>query len=177
MIEREWLLLFRYLAMAPLALALVLWACGRKPSDPMWMLALAFAVSAPADEIAEAMGGSWAVTHVYTPVQLGLFVWAVGAPWFAALLLFGSLAQAMFTDLGSPEVLVTAVGGAGVLALAMRHEYAPIIGLYVGVAGTLYVLMARDIWSAHFMALWWPYQASRLTAFGLFGRAAWRRDA
>lgn len=32
----------------------------------------------------------------------------------------------------------------------------------------------EDVWSERFLAWWYGYQSSRLLAFGLFGRAAWR---
>lgn len=156
-------------ALAPI---LFLLAFRRDAGAAYWLVALAFAVSWFADFGAVLLGGSGALLFVYPALQIGLVGAAFGAPWLLLVL----LAVAAVEILGPMDapVWVTLVGSMAVVWMAADTRLAPTIMVYFGLGTALWLLMAEDVWSERFLAWWYGYQSSRLLAFGLFGRAAWR---
>jgi hypothetical protein len=143
-----------------------------------WMIAAAFALSAIADLVALNLTGTrtWAVYYALSPAQFGLVLWALGRPSLGALLVGLSIGQAVTADFAGPDIVGTVAGSVFVLVVAKdTRMWAPML-VYCGFGTVFYLLMVARIDDyAAFMPWWAAYQASRLTAFGLFGRAAWRR--
>lgn len=166
----------------PLALLLVLGARGRAFGAPGWLVAVAFATSFIADSLRSITGIPFVAQPYYLPLQFALFALAVsvGRPWLgdaiATLAVVGAAASALLPM--GPDVWVRVVGSIIVLALAKDTSLAWPMFAYCGLGTAFYLWMlthGADVDAAR--PWWYAYQASRLTAFGLFGRAAWRRDA
>lgn len=158
-------------ALIPMALLLAFW---RNADAPYWLVAAGFAVSFVADSISLVFDGTWALYHVYPALQLGLFALAFGVRWALPLLVAVAAFQVFATPLAGPDVTVTLIGSVIVLYLARDHPLAWSMVAYCGLASVFYLLMVENLWAERFMTWWLGYQASRLLAFALFGRAAWR---
>lgn len=138
----------------------------------LWV-ATAFAASFLADIAVLLSGHSWGVLAIYPVIQFGLFAAAFGGWGLAVLLPIVALVQHM--AIGGPDLAVTAVGSAGVIYLVDRHPLRASMLAYCGVGSILWLLMIPARVSPDvFMWFWWPYQLARLTAFGLFVKAAWK---
>lgn len=148
-------------------------ALGRDRSATYVLVAAAFAVSFLADLGVLLTGHSWSVLAIYPVLQFGLFAVAFGGAGLAILLCVVALLQAI--GMPGPDMLVTGIGSIGVLYLATPHRLHASMLWYCGVASVCWLLMVpvRSNPDA-FMLAWWPYQAARLIAFGLFVRAAWK---
>ena len=150
----------------------------RRAGTRYWLVALALSLSGFADLVAWAFGGTWAVSYVLHPVQFGVIAWALGRPSVLWLLVGFALGQAVWADLTGPDVYMTVAGSLAVLVLARNTDLAWTLLTYCGLGTALYLMMiARLDDYAAFMPWWYAYQAARLTAFALFGRAVWRASS
>jgi hypothetical protein len=157
----------------------------------LWMVAIAFLSSVVVgdalqriDREAGLSDGAWLNTYVWPPVMFALLtrallptiLWwlALGAIAFAAWLAFQG-------PLDHPEWTVTVVGSVIVLSFylfAGPDDLAPTLVTFCTLASLCYVLYALTFRSYPVATGWWyGYQLSRLGAFGLFARAAWRANA
>jgi hypothetical protein len=152
-------------------------ALRRDAPPAYWLVALGFSVSFFADSVTVLLGGSWALTYVYPALQLGVFGWAFGSRGLVWALLGLTAAQIVFTPLAGPEMIVTVAGSAAVLWLAQTHRLFASMVAYCFAGTALYLLLVLEVWRPQYMTLWYAYQTSRLAAFGLFARAAWRANA
>jgi hypothetical protein len=162
-------------------------AAGRSYPAAFWVCAWGFLVSVFADVAAGLMTGpqTWMVAHVYPAPQLALFAIAAGAGTretlaFGAWLIVAVATSLAVAPLDRPEYLVTALGSVAVcyFALSQPTPLRASLLTYCGLGTALYLAMiARVDDCAAFMPWWTAYQGARLTAFGLFARAAWRADA
>lgn len=136
-----------------------------------YLVAYGFFVSFAADVLVWTLGGSWAVLQWYPVVQFSLFAAAFGAWGIVLLLPWIALLQAW--GVPGPDMMVTALGSVAVLYVSDRHPLRASMLWYCGVASAMWILMVPARESPElFMWFWWPYQFARLTAFGLFARAA-----
>jgi hypothetical protein len=162
--------LAHYSALAPLAFLL---AFRRDVRAAYWIVSIAFAVSFFADTVAAFMGGSWAPTSVYPVVQFGLVALAFGGYVWGLVV----AAAVLLTVTDVPPALPYAVGSMAVMWLAREHKLAAPVLVYFGLGTALYLGMIRHATPEAyepFMRWWYPYQAARLSAFGLFMHAAWK---
>lgn len=161
------LVLAHWSALVPLAYLL---AFRRDARPAYWLLAFGFAISYFAEAVLLIWPQvNWGVTHFYPPVQLGLFAIACGSV-VIPILLAGM--AAVPTALERPEVVVTALGSVMVVWQARRQVFAPVLYVYAGVGTVFYLLLSTELGTGRFMWFWYPYQMSRLVAFGLFVRYA-----
>lgn len=157
-----------YSALVPLAYLL---AFRRDARTAYWIVAIAFSVSWFADLAASFLGGSWAPAAAYPVVQFGLVALAFGG------YVWGVVVAAVLTTTVTeiPPALPYALGSMAAMWLARNHALVAPVLVYFGLGTALYLGMVRHATPADyeaFMRFWWPYQGARLTAFGLFIRAA-----
>lgn len=154
-----------YAAAIPLIALVLFW---RDAPAQWWVVAFAFAVSWFADYLAGMMGGSFLVTHYYPAIQFGAFAFAFGVSLGPSLMIALSI---MLPVTSGPEIAVTAVGSVLVLSFA-KGKLAPSIWAYCFFGTLFYLMLATEVATGQFMVFWWPYQACRVAAFGLFLGAA-----
>ena len=159
-----------WVALAPLV-GLIAFRRGAPPA--YWLVALGFSVSFFADAGNILLGGSWVLTYIYPALQFGLFALAFGSRLIWALVALAGV-QVVATPLSGPDMIVTAIGSVGALWAAHGHALFPTVVAYCFVATALYLVLVTELWRPGYMPLWYSYQAARLVAFALFGRAAWR---
>lgn len=171
------------IAYGPVVLLVMLAARGRKIEPVWWIASLGFLVSAPADLASLMLSGdaTWAPTHFYPLPQLGLFAWALSSglvvfSWSALMLAWAT--SLALTPLTEPEWVMALTGVLLFVGLAVKERRNPLampLAVYAVLGGLVYLGLAmrwRDY--AAFLPWWYAYQASRLAAFALFGRAVWR---
>lgn len=155
------------IGLIPIALMLI---AGRGQPASHWLVAIAFAVSWLGDSAAQMLGGSWAGTYAWLPVQfalvvsaferrpieLALVLWAVGLAGFGSWLLSAP----------GPDWLLTVFGSVVVCVLARGAIGAPVLA-YFG-AGTIAYCWMLTTMDTDIMPAWLTYQACRLVAFGAF---------
>lgn len=155
-------------ALVPL-LALLIF--GRESPRAWWLLALAFAVSWFGDSFAFFLGGSWAASYFWLPVQFALALvafsptrlWALVATVAVALLAMVSVQ----ISAPGPEWALTLVGSITVMAVADGVLVWPAI-IYFGVGSVAYLWMIGYVDADGFLVAWWTYQACRVLAFAAF---------
>lgn len=152
---------------------------GRTIEPGYWFVAIGFNVSVFADFATKFLGLDWEVQPYYLPLQAALIAFGLTVDKarvqdivaiVATLLL---VAGASLSD--GPDVWVRAAVSAALLALAWNHRLAWPVVVYFVLGTALYFKMltyGKDVDAAR--PWWYGYQGSRLLAFGLFGRAAWR---
>jgi hypothetical protein len=158
---------------APLAPVLLLLTLRRHAPPVYWIVALAFLVSWFADAFARWADGSWAAVSYYPVAQMGLFAWAFGGHVWALAVALIAAPLTWF----EPPVWPRVIGSIAALLLAKGHTLSPVVVLYCGVGTILYLGMIRHATPEAyepFMRWWFPYQAARLAAFGLFVHTAWK---
>ena len=158
--------------------ALGLWPLRRRLPDGAGLVACAFAVSWLGDMWALVAGGAWYGSYLWLPVQLGLALYVV-ADWDALGPLLAILALLAAYDIGTasgPDVVITAVGSAAIVTIAIRtaHPLAVPLVLYFGLGSALYLVMVSQAPGGTFLAWWWAYQSARVLAWAAFLGILWR---
>lgn len=137
------------------------------------LVALAFATSAGVETVQWMIGGSLALTPYFPILQFGLLAAAFGGWGLVVLLPWVAVLQQL--GMPGPDMMVTAVGSLGVLYLVGDHPLRASMLWFCGVALVFTLPMVASVGDPEtFMVFWWPYQLARLTAFGLFVKAAWK---
>ena len=139
------------------------------------LVALAFFMSAIGDAGAAVLGGSWAATFLWLPVQLALvFAYLLSAKplqWALVALCVVTAASAYLSGLG-PEFAVTMAGSCVILWFNRGVLYWPIL-IYFGF-GT--IAFSAWIASGFAPALWVAYQACRIGAYAAFVWACFKTE-
>lgn len=168
----RWLLeALHYAAALPL-LAALLWR-PRLPAAPL-LVAAGFGVSVLGDLVAELVGGSFAASYFWLPVQMGLVLAAfppdnrLRVLWASVVFVAaGGLAAASWRlTAPGPDVLVSLAGSVAIVA-AVRGPLRLSAYLYFGVVTVCYLLFVQRIGDGWERA-WALYQAARVGAFLAF---------
>ena len=147
-----------------MALVPVLWMTlfRRDAHRGQWLCAFAFAVSWFVDFAGSIAPHWWDAVHMLPAFQLTLFAVAMGATPFFALFMAGLVFSQM-------PWLVVAMGSFVTLACSGGKREEPVMWWYCGLGSVLYLFLVANAGDTEvFMAIWWPYQLTRLVAIVWF---------
>jgi hypothetical protein len=162
-------------ALAPLTFLVV---TKKDYPAPFWIVGVAWVTLVGQDATALIDGGTWLNTYTWPVLQFTLLALAVIESqllvWAVAAVLVALAWAGMHGAMAGPEVWVPLAGSAAVLYNATDPLRVPMLW-YCGAGTAFYVGFALT--TAHqevAFGFWVAYKLALLTAFALFGRAAWR---